>query len=197
MFFPKPDYNVMSDEKLLSLIANKDTKAFSSLYDRYSAKMLFFFARMYNGNKEKAQDSVQDLFMKIIDYPERFDVSRKFSSWFYSVAANICKNEYRHDENKKADTIEEEFLQDDSLSAEELFELANFRDDLYQALTALSYEHRESFILRYANDLSVKEIAAIVNCPEGTVKSRIFYTLKFLSKKLAIYNPKQEKDHDT
>ncbi|MBI2417770.1 MAG: sigma-70 family RNA polymerase sigma factor [Ignavibacteriales bacterium] len=187
----------MSDEKLMSLIAKKDTKAFSSLYDRYSVKMLFFFTRMYNGNNEKAQDAVQDLFMKLVDFPERFDVSRKFSSWFYSVAANMCKNEYRRYDNKKADQIDEEFLSVDSLGTEELFDLSNFRDDLYQALASLSYEHRESFILRYANDFSVKEIAAIVNCPEGTAKSRIFYTLKFLSRKLAIYNPKQEKDHET
>jgi RNA polymerase sigma factor (sigma-70 family) len=64
-----------------------------------------------------------------------------------------------------------------------------FKLALKQELQLLKYEYRCTFILRYQERLSIKEIASIMDCNEGTVKSRVHYTIKRLSTQLAIYNP--------
>ena len=69
----------------------------------------------------------------------------------------------------------------------ENLDLAMFRTELDAALQNLSEDHRESFHLRYFEELSTKEIAEIMGCPEGTVRSRLFYTLRQLAGQLKIF----------
>ena len=65
-----------------------------------------------------------------------------------------------------------------------------FNEKLNEELLELSENHRVVFELRYKEDLSIKEIADVMECSEGTIKSRLFYTIKKLSDKLQAYNPK-------
>jgi RNA polymerase sigma-70 factor (ECF subfamily) len=85
----------ISDEHLMEGIHHGDTDAFNELYLRYHKRLLYYFYRMLGNSSEKAQDFLQDIFVKIIDHPESFNISRKFSTWIFSVAHNMCKNEYR------------------------------------------------------------------------------------------------------
>ena len=179
-----------SDEELMSLISLNDKTAFEELYYRYSKKMLTYFYRMLYGDYNKAKDFLQDLFLKIIERPEAFNSQKIFSAWFYSLAGNMCKNEYKkleirfehaNSERNKSNTEENTF--DD-------IDLKSFTRELYMNLEKMDYEHKSTFLLRYGNELSIKEIAEILDCPEGTVKSRLFYTIKYLSEKLTIYDPK-------
>ena len=94
-FFEKHDYKISSDEELMLFISHGKEKAFNELYGRYSRKMLFFFHSKLFKNQEKANDFLQDLFLKIIENPQSFDSSKNFSIWIYTVANNMCKNEYR------------------------------------------------------------------------------------------------------
>jgi len=66
---------------------------------------------------------------------------------------------------------------------------AEFRKILNEALDELSPEKKEAFILKYQEDKSIADIAFIQNCPEGSVKSRLHYTLKTLEEKLKLFNP--------
>jgi RNA polymerase sigma-70 factor (ECF subfamily) len=174
----------------VSLILKKNEKAFVEIYYRYSKKMFSYFYRMLGGTKDRAQDFVQDLFFKLIEKPGSFDRTKKFSTWFYTLAFNMCKNEY-----KKIKVRDEyygipartDILLNDNLN--EIIDLKSFTRDLYNHLEDLDDNHRSAFILRYGNYLSVKEIAEIEGCPEGTVKSRIYYTIKYLSEKLIAYKP--------
>ena len=105
------------------------------------------------------------------------------------MAYNLCKNEYRH-----RDIVDEYRLQqsytneEDSYSSLE-FEVAHDRQvfdrQLKKVLAGLTYT------LRYEEELPVQEIAQILCCPEGTVKSRLYYTLKVLQRSLSDYNPKK------
>ena len=186
-------YKSYSDEKLIAQIASHDEWAFEELYDRYSKRMLHFFYKMLNQEEETAQDFLQDLFMKIVEKSHSFNSKWRFSTWIYSIASNMCKNEYRSRNVRKIMThIEEEGQLGNSYSLEE------FRLDRQQFTSCLSDEveklpeaHREVFILRYQQELSIKEIADVMQCAEGTIKSRIFYSLKKLSQKLQAFNPKE------
>ena len=71
----KSKYNKLNDEQLMRLIHKKNIPAFNELYDRYANKLLNYFYRMLNGNKQKAQDFLQDLFTKIIEKPTVYDFS--------------------------------------------------------------------------------------------------------------------------
>ena len=93
----------LSDEALMSRIAKGNTAAFELLYDRYSNRMHAFFRRMLGNDSELANDFLQELFMKIIEKPKAFDVERRFSTWIYTVASNMCKNEYRRRERQTSD----------------------------------------------------------------------------------------------
>jgi len=182
----------------MQAIAKGKEKAFDELYHRYSQRMYHYFYRMLYQNREKAEDFTQDLFLKIVARPEMFDTKRKFSTWIYTVAGNMCKNEYRRNKNRQTSMLPEkdEDIPMPSNSKGSLY-LPNaidkelFDQHLLNAINELDEIPRQCFILRYQEELSIKEISAIVDCPEGTVKSRIHYTLKKLSVKLKIFDHQQ------
>lgn len=84
-----------TDEQLLPAIVNGSSKAFNELYQRYHKRLLYYFFRMLGNNKDLAQDFLQEIFYKVIDKSHLIDPKRKFSTWIFSVAHNMCKNEYR------------------------------------------------------------------------------------------------------
>ncbi|MDR3609813.1 MAG: RNA polymerase sigma factor [Ignavibacteriaceae bacterium] len=192
MQFLKPDYKKLSDEDLMAMLLKKNQLAFEELYLRYSKKLFSYFYRMLNRNKDKAKDFLHDLFLKIIEKPQLFDPARSFSPWFYSLAFNMCKNEYkkikiRDDYSASyASSVNstDKFIDDD-------LDLNSFIRELYLHLEDVDNDHRSAFLLRYGNNLSIKEIAETMDCPEGTVKSRLYYTIKYLSDKLTIYKPEK------
>ena len=184
-----------SDERLVQLIREGSEPAFDELYARYSRRMLVFFYRMFNNDEDKAQDALQDIFMKLIERPELFDTGKKFSSWFFSVAWNMCKNEYKHSTVKSSAHAEIRYRSspaDESAFSEISGKIDStvFRRTLYAALESVSEEKRSAFLLKYQENMSIKEIAEVQACSEGTVKSRLFYTIKYLAGKLAAFDPK-------
>src|SRR5690606_24604639 len=83
------------DEELLVLIRDGDKNAFDEIYSRYSGKIWSYFFRMLWKDSQLAQDCTQDLFFKILKNATEFDAGKRFSTWMYSIAHNMCKNEYR------------------------------------------------------------------------------------------------------
>ena len=83
------------------MITDGNQAAFGELYDRYSRVMINYFYRMLWKDREKAEDFMHDLFTKIINKPKLYDPNRSFKTWIYSVANNMCKNEYRKQEVRK------------------------------------------------------------------------------------------------
>jgi RNA polymerase sigma-70 factor (ECF subfamily) len=190
MQFLKQDYKKRSDEELMAMVLNKNELAFGELYCRYSKKMFSFFYRMLNCDKDKARDFLQDLFLKLIEKPQSFDPERKFPPWFYSLATNMCKNEYKKIKlrNEHSDSLSYSDVSVDTNIYDEL-DLKSFIGELYHFLENVDDDHRSAFLLRYGNNLSIKEIAEILECPEGTIKSRLYYTMKYLSERLTVYKP--------
>jgi len=188
----KHDYTKESDESLMSEIVKGNDRAFSTLYDRYSKAILNYFYKMLWQDREKAEDFMQELFTKIIHKPELFNPKMKFKTWMYSIAANMCKNEYRKQEVRKGttnDLNEGMVTYSNDASPESLHDQGVFQTRLKEELQALSENHRNIFILRFKHNLSIKEIADVLETSEGTVKSRIFYALKKLGENLKEFKP--------
>ena len=185
-------YKAFTDEELMQMIAKGDGMAFEELYDRYSKPMVNYFCRMLWKDREKAQDFMQDLFTKIVNRPDQYDSSRNFKTWLYSIANNMCKNEYRKQEVRKNTvkmTHENIMVYDESPEKSRLMDAEVFNEMLDKELEELEEVQRSTFLMRFKMELSIKEIAEIHQCSEGTVKSRIFYTLKKLSEKLKMFDP--------
>lgn len=182
----KLKYTGKSDEELMTLIQVKKEHALEELYKRYSLKMSLYFCRMFYGDYEKGKDFTQDLFLKVIEKASYFNTGMKFSTWLYTLASNMCKNEFKKERirNDTSFPLKSSNFHEDY---ERQIDLQSFNEELYIALKEIDYEHKTAFLLRYGSELSIKEIAYILDCPEGTVKSRLYYTIKYLSKKLTIY----------
>jgi len=187
-------FSIYSDEELMFYLSTGEVLAFDELYARYSRRLMIYFTRMLNFDKDLAEDALQDLFLKIAEHPEKFDRSRSFKTWVFSVASNTCKNFYRH-KHVVIQSQEEIFYLDTKVSESSFLKLANkldaieFRKMLEEILDELPPEKKEAFILKYQEEKTIAEIAFIQNCPEGSVKSRLHYTLKILEEKLHIFNP--------
>ena len=186
----KKNYSIKSDEELMSLLAQGGQSAFDELYKRYSKPLLNFFFRMLNNDRKKAEDMLHDLFLKIIEKPDSFDHSKRFNTWFYTLANNMIKNEYRSRQ------IRTEHEKQSLTGNNELYEMNDgnfdtnlFNNRLQSELDKLDTDAKIIFNLRFVEEMSIKQIAETMNCPEGTVKSRLFTLTKLLSKKLSIYKP--------
>lgn len=191
MLFSK-SYTKQSDEELMGLLQRGEERALVQLYERYSKKLLRYFHRMLWRNEARAQDFLQDLFMKVIEQPQLFNPNRKFSTWLYSVAHNMCKNEYRKQKlrpSAEQNNIDPSYIQ----LIPEAMDGVKFKVALEEALNLFEEDYKTIFVLRYEMEMSVKEISVIMDVPEGSVKSKLFYLRKNLSERLVIFNPLKSK----
>ena len=188
----KPLYHTMTDESLMISISKGDKRAFDEIYKRYSGPLLGYFISKLWHDREKAEDFVHDIFAKIIRKPEAFDPSRKFKTWFYSVANNMCKNEYKKQEVRKntSSGLDGHYALSD-VNANVLAEVQDkqFKSEFEESLKLLDVKHSEAFRLRHIDGLSIKEIAEVTSKSEGTIKSRLFYATKYLAESLKEFNP--------
>jgi len=187
----KPKYNSLTDEELMKALSKGDQRAFDELYKRFYAQLLGYFKNMLWGDREKAEDMVHDIFAKIIKNPDYFDTNRSFRTWLFSVASNMCKNEYKKQAVRKNTSTGVEDYRSISSSTNVLSEVQDiqFQQAFEENLAKMDEKHREVFALRHLEGLSMKEIAEVMEINEGTVKSRLFYATKFLAEKLKVYNP--------
>jgi RNA polymerase sigma-70 factor (ECF subfamily) len=190
MFSFKAKYSCISDEQLMQLVISGDSEAFNQIYQRYSQRLLYYFFRMLGNSNEKAQDFLQDIFIRLIDKAATFDLSKKFSTWIFSIAHNMCKNEYRRMEIRKDVAIEsfdEKMLLDEPFNDWQHIDIDQMIKHLFEELESFDEIHKTAFLLHYREGCSVKDIGQILEISEGTVKSRLFYTRKRLSERLAKY----------
>ena len=173
-----------NDSELMKLIVLGDQAAFNELYHRYKDRLYYYFYRMLGNSSEQANDFLQEIFMRTIEKSESYNPAYTFQTWLFSVANNMCKNEYRRRgvrlEYQDYESYEQklDFLKEPAIEPEFLLE------KIFQTLDQLGEENRSAFLLRYREGFSIKEVAQILELPEGTVKSRLFYARKILAEKL-------------
>lgn len=173
-----------SDSELMQLIASGNQSAFSELYRRYKDRLYYYFYRMLGNSSDQANDFLQELFMKIIEKPEYYNPAYSFQTWLFSMANNLCKNEYRRRgvrmeyQESEAFEMKLDYIPESTIKPELVIE------KIFLILNQLGPEHRSAFLLRYREGFSIREVAETLELPEGTVKSRLFYARKILAEKL-------------
>ncbi len=183
----------LTDEQLFKGVCLGNNTFFEEIYGRYNKRLLYYFFRMLGNNQDLAQDFLQELFYKILNKPQLFNSKKKFSTWIFSIAHNMCKNEYRSREVRKI-IVKNENL--DSLAYQETIETASDSSvkQIYSELEKLDESHRSAFLLKYREGLDISEISEILELPPGTIKSRLFYTRKKIY--ASICNNKKEIEYE-
>ena len=178
------------DELLVEQWKAGDAVAFENLLRRYEVPLFAYFYRLV-GDRATAEDLFQETFSRFIEGIKRFDATRRLSAWLYTIATNLWK-----DHLKKArghvkvevgmGVMESEVrpLYDRAAPLEELVR-REMEGGVREAVMALPEEHRLVLVMRHYQGLSYQEIAEIVNCPLGTVKSRMHYAVTALRERLA------------
>lgn len=186
----KNGLNDYSDEELMLAIQQGEKLAFNELYARYSDKLYGYLLKMLWYNEVRAQDLLQDLFAKIITQPHLFDTERSFKTWIYTIASNLCKNEFKRNEVRKGTVngVEQFHTLSTDENLDKKIQENQFRDALTEELKRLDDKHREVFVLKHIDGLSIKEISEITGANEGTVKSRLFYAIKKLADSLKMFD---------
>jgi RNA polymerase sigma-70 factor (ECF subfamily) len=185
-----------SDEELMARVQRGEARAMTLLYQRYSPTLLAFYRRMVNGERELAEDLLQETFIRLIDRAGLFDTQRKFSTWLYCIACNLCKNVYRSRRTRRGeetiDTLQasggSRLLATTADPSDEVSHTL-LSEAVFLELEKLDAGKRSLFLLRFQQELSIREIAEITGLAEGTVKSRLFYITKALAGRLAAFRP--------
>jgi RNA polymerase sigma-70 factor, ECF subfamily len=173
----------LDDTDLVNAFLAGESRSFDVLVDRYQARLLNFVYRIV-GDRERAEDLVQEVFIRVYRHLARFDRSKKFSTWIYTIASNLGKNELR---NRSRNPLvlftsitqgwedEERPLEfeDPSSRPDDLFRKRHVKELVEQSVAQLPQHHREVFVLREIEGRSYEEIAEITRCNLGTVKSRL------------------------
>lgn len=178
-----------TDEELMRWVQGGDQRALTELYNRYAKKLVRYFHRMLWRDDNKAQDFLHDLFVKIIERSKQYNPERKFSTWVYSAAFNMCKNEYRRQSIRQKTQTYNEMQVSGMKNPDVTMDAKEFMETLDKVLNQSDESDRNLFVLRYELDMPLSEIAEIFDCPEGTIKSRIFYLKRKLALDLQAFNP--------
>ena len=173
----------VDDTKLVNAYLLGESPSFDVLVERYQARLLNFVYRIV-GDRERSEDLVQEVFIRVHRHLARFDRSKKFSTWIYTIASNLAKNELR---NRSRNPLvlftsitqgwedEERPLEfeDPSSRPDDLFQKRHVKEMVEESVAKLPQHHKEVFVLREIEGRSYEEIAEITHCNLGTVKSRL------------------------
>ncbi|MEX0912699.1 MAG: sigma-70 family RNA polymerase sigma factor [Gemmatimonadota bacterium] len=173
----------LDDSGLVAAFLGGEKRAFTELADRYHGRLVNFVYRT-TGDRERSEDLVQETFIRVYRHLHRFDQSKKFSTWVYTIASNLAKNELRNrsrnplvlfqtiKKNWDADQRPLEW-EDNTYRPDDLFRKRRLRQMVESAVAELPEHHRTVFILREMEGKTYEEIAEITGCNLGTVKSRL------------------------
>lgn len=170
------------DVVLLQKVAEEDRDAFSTLYMKYQPRLVSYCARLLNDDVAQAADIVDEAMFDVWRSAKRFEGKSKPSTWIYSITRNKLISWLRKtSESTLDDDSVIQALVDPSNSMEYELELDDMKQQLTRLMDQLTNEHREVLRLTYFEDKSVKEVAALLDISENTVKTRMFYARKRLA----------------
>jgi len=192
----KLDLAELTDEDVMERCAMGSEAAFRALVQRYRTRIMNLVCRFIN-DRDRAEEISQEVFLRVFRNRERYRKSGKFSTWIFTIAVNLTKNEIRsrvrHRGTFSLDAMEEESsgqgvtfpdakpLPDEDLNATEIGE------KVAEALRKIPARYREAVVLRDVEGLSYEEVGQILRIPGGTVRSRINRARLMLKERLKPY----------
>ena len=177
------DLDELSDEKLVTALLDGREGAFQELFHRYRDRLVHFITRK-TGDSDRAQDLVQEAFIRVTRHLHRFDTSKKFSTWVYTIASNLSKNELRNRSRsplvlfqKLTNSWDDDHrplqFEDFSMRPDDLYRKRFLKRLVEDTVEELPEHHRLVFRLRELEGKSYEEISEITGVNLGTVKSRL------------------------
>lgn len=181
------------EKRLIRRVKKGDHLAFAELVDRYKNSVYAICLRMV-GNRQEAEDLSQETFIRAYKNIAQFDSDRKFSTWLFRIATNVSIDSLRR--KKPSVSLDAEIPGAEGLVLKELLSggetlpdeqiVRNEMDQFIQhEISLLPEKYRSAIILKYIEDLSLKEISEIMCIPVGTVKTRIHRGREMLRKQMA------------
>ena len=186
----------MNEKELVRQAQSGDFDAFAKLVDANKGR-IFALARKMTGNDQDAEDILQETLLKAIDKIDQFRGEAAFGSWLYSIALNQARQHLGREKRADLMTIEEYLPAKGKGDAHGNSGLFDWRDPhtlleneelseiIDEAIGDLPVKYREAFLLRYFEELSVKEVARIIKQSEAATKSRILRARLALRDKLS------------
>lgn len=172
-----------SDKELMERFLRGEVDGFNLLVKNYKVRLFSLLYRLV-GNKEEAEDILQETFLRVYRQKESYDFNYSFSTWIYTIALNLCRNLYKRKKKVR-------FLGMDSLvnhpdpNSENHGNRSRLSSILEGAISSLPFKYRTVFLLRDVDQLSYEEVASTLSLPLGTVKSRVNRARGILQKKLS------------
>jgi RNA polymerase sigma-70 factor (ECF subfamily) len=167
--------NDLSDQALIERANRGDDDAFAALYQRHR-DWVAALAYRFTGNRDDALDVLQDVFAYFFAKFPGFELTASLKTFLYPTTKHICLTKLRQRRpNVDIDTVAEELVATAS---------SPLRGDLDRALRAVPPLQREILLLRFADDLSLQQIAAALEIPLGTAKSRLHNALEAMRREL-------------
>jgi RNA polymerase sigma-70 factor (ECF subfamily) len=170
------------DHDLLRQVQHGDMVAFSKLVDRYRDRLMNVIGRMLM-DREEAEDIVQESFLRVYQHRMSFDFKHCFSTWLYTIALNLARNELRKKKKYKFVDIFEMQNKEVETAVEPKIP-SNIGPALQSAIAALPDKYKTAFLLRDIEEMPYEEVARILAVPLGTVKSRVNRARSILRDKL-------------
>jgi len=191
----------LSDEDLMARVAEDDDRAFTELVGRFQGRVTNLISRVLN-DRGASDDLAQEVFVRVFVHRRNYRRGSKFSTWVFTIAANLAKNEIRRRVRRRNlfsldaltemlnDSIPE--LADPAESSESGLEREQLQGEVGRAIATVPEKYRLALVLRDIEGLAYEEIAEVLGVPGGTVRSRINRARSMLKRKLQPLLRKQE-----
>jgi RNA polymerase sigma-70 factor, ECF subfamily len=176
----------LPDEELFERYQEGDESAFSLIVQRYEPLIKGFLYKRLK-DEERVQDLTQDTFLRVHRARDRYDSGRKFSTWIYTIASNLLKNEYRNRSRRRETSFSDLRKENSPVAANRPLEFecdgadpetetyrSELKSAIHETIDRMDEHHRVPFVMREVEDRTYEEIAEAIGVPVGTVKSRLF-----------------------
>lgn len=169
-------FQKLTDEELVEkIVVQENAILFGEIYDRYAQKI---YNKCYGfvNSKEEAKDLTQDIFLKLFTKLSSYKKQAKFSTWLYAFTYNSCVNYVNRDKenkiNKSSDVLEDDELHlYTEVNDDSLFQMRV--DKLQKAIELIDPNDKSILLLKYQDDVSIKELEILLNISESAVKMRL------------------------
>ncbi len=179
----------MNERAIVQSAQQGDTEAFRMLFEQ-NRQRIFSLAYQYTKNSEDAEDILQETFIKTYNHLDKYQTANdtNFSSWIYRIGINCSIDFLRRRKKRKQDfsdwdSVEKTYSEDNHSNPEHTTGLEELREKISVLVEMLSPRQRMIFILKHYQQLSINEIAELLDCSEGSVKKQLFRAIS------AIKNP--------
>lgn len=169
------------DTELLELIKLKDTSALDIFYRRYE-NIIYRFSLKKLNNEFDASDIVNTVMLEVWNTAHRFEGRSKVSTWLIGIANHRIIDLLRKRKHGEVDIDEAVDISDENIDMHKVIESIETRRFIDDCLSNLGGDHKQAMQLLFFSDASYEEIADALDCPIGTVKSRIFHAKTALKK---------------